>query len=588
MKKRNKPQKTFVRDKMSFKETLGIYKGVPMPWILLALYLISIYIVPKLNIQIISFTGDMLDASGDVPVRDLLLYAATSLLNVVLNVGGSICMLIACAKINRGVREKMWNKMLLARPACYDKEQPEQLISRVTSDCDLASSLIDSGFMLFSMVYQAIIYSMQLFSANGQFGTYIFVYALICYLFYAWVGTKRFSTFQRIRSTLADSTARLVEWTRNLLLIKACSAEEDACESGLEEFDAQYRAGIVDEMILLLRTRFSLLVSYSLDILVYILGSYFISKGAMTPGDVIMIQSFAGAVAVYMEKALGGPVDLAVTAHGLSRVSKALQFPEEDLSGGEALNTANQDVRFEDVTFAYDDTPVLKNVSCVFPHNKVTALIGANGSGKSTLFKLFDRLYDPQSGTVYFGDTDAQAYNLHDWRKSVVLLAQNAPLMAGTIRENITYGCRREVDEAELTKVAKLCGVYDFVKDLPDGFDTQVDLDGRNFSGGQRQCIAIARTMMNNPDYLLLDEPTSNLDAKSEAVVIKALHELAKDRTTIIIAHSLGIIRNADHFVVLRDGQVESTGTPKEVLNTVDSYLAKIMNQYTAPVADHS
>ena len=159
------------------------------------------------------------------------------------------------------------------------------------------------------------------------------------------------------------------------------------------------------------------------------------------------------------------------------------------------------------------------------------------------------------------------------------LIAQGSPMMAGTIRENICYGREEQVSEDELVEVAKLSHVYDFVKELPDGFDTVVTAGGGNFSGGQKQCIAIARAMMSKSDYLLLDEATSNLDVKREKDVMEALDRLMKDRTTVIIAHSIATIQNADHVIVVNKGKVEMEGVPSSILEQTDNYLEKMMER---------
>ena len=247
------------------------------------------------------------------------------------------------------------------------------------------------------------------------------------------------------------------------------------------------------------------------------------------------------------------------------------------------MDDPDQDITFCDVNFSYqEDKQILKQLNCVIPKNKVTAIVGANGSGKSTMFKLLDRLYTPGEGTLMFGNVPAEEYDLHAWRKTFCLVAQGSPLMEGTVRENICYGCQRPISQEELIKVAKQARVYDFVSALPEGFDTRVAPGGTNFSGGQRQCIAIARAIMNNPDYLLLDEATSNLDAHSERMVLEALDELMRGRTTVVISHSLASIRNADHVIILKDGKVEASGAPAQVLQATDNYLQKVMQRRNA------
>lgn len=151
-------------------------------------------------------------------------------------------------------------------------------------------------------------------------------------------------------------------------------------------------------------------------------------------------------------------------------------------------------------------------------------------------------------------------------------MAQDKPLLSGTIRENILYGVERPVSEEELHQVAKMAGIYDFVMETPGGFDAQVGPGGSNFSGGQQQCIAIARAMMRNPDYLLLDEATSNLDVKSERQVSLALQNLMKGRTTVLIAHNYSATRFADQVIVMNGGQIEASGTPEELLEKNEYY----------------
>ena len=224
------------------------------------------------------------------------------------------------------------------------------------------------------------------------------------------------------------------------------------------------------------------------------------------------------------------------------------------------------------VDFAYGTQPVLKDLTVTIPKGKVTAIIGTNGAGKTTLFKLLERMYVPSSGVIKFGDTNIEEFSLSSWRKSFAIVAQDKPLLSGTVRENILYGVERKVSEEELVKVAKMANAYDFIMETPGGFDAQVGPGGSNFSGGQQQCIVIARAMMRNPDYLLLDEATSNLDVKSEQLVTAALQNLMKGRTTILIAHNHSATQFADQVIVMQGGKIEDCGTPEELLERSEYY----------------
>lgn len=216
---------------------------------------------------------------------------------------------------------------------------------------------------------------------------------------------------------------------------------------------------------------------------------------------------------------------------------------------------------------AGDGRPIL-----LYP-GMATAIIGGNGAGKSTLFKLLTRLYEPKSGAIRFGGDNIADFALTGWRdRCFAYVFQKDPLIGGTVRENITYSLDREVSEEELIAAAKKANCYDCIMAKPGGFDEDVGLGGSNFSGGQAQCISIARAMLRDADYLLLDEATSNLDVVSEAAVTEAMDHLMEGRTTIMIAHNFAATRNADYIIVMKDGTVEASGTPEELQETNEYY----------------
>ena len=246
---------------------------------------------------------------------------------------------------------------------------------------------------------------------------------------------------------------------------------------------------------------------------------------------------------------------------------------DSEPEGGEPVPEVCADIEFDNVSFAYaGGSDVIKNLSVKIPMGKVTAVIGGNGAGKSTLFKLLLRLYEPKSGEIRFGGDGIGKYCLTDWRDRFAVVSQRNPLIGGTVRENIAYGLDREVSDEELAETARRANCYDCITAKPDGFDEDVGLGGSNFSGGQGQCISIARAMLRNADYLLLDEATSNLDVVSEAEVTGAMDELMRDKTTIMIAHNYAATRNADYIIVMKDGAVEAAGTPDELLKTNEYY----------------
>ncbi len=314
-------------------------------------------------------------------------------------------------------------------------------------------------------------------------------------------------------------------------------------------------------------------------LITFILGASLVNRGILTTGEVIAFYYISTDVTYGFSDLISSVSDVRRAVGCMSRVVTTLETESEDTAKGRDMDVSNEDLRLENVTFGYTGTPVLKDLNCLIPRGKVTAVIGANGSGKTTLFKLLERMYTPDTGVVYFGQTPAGEFSLSAWRRAFGLVAQDRPVLEGTIRENITYGCQRDVTDEELWEVARMANLEDVVKALPDGFDSYVAPGGRNFSGGQSQRIAIARAIMHDPDYLLLDEATSSLDAKSERAVADALDKLMEGRTTVIIAHSLSAIRHADNVLVMKDGKISASGSPAEIIKISEDYKAFVTSQ---------
>ena len=256
----------------------------------------------------------------------------------------------------------------------------------------------------------------------------------------------------------------------------------------------------------------------------------------------------------------------------MKKITQISETNPENTDGKDVQDVC-ADIVFDNVSFGYnEECDALNGLNIKIPKGKVTAVIGGNGAGKSTLFKLIARLYEPKSGKIYLGNENISEYNMTQWRDRFAYVFQDSPLIGGTVRENITYGLNREVTDEELINVAKKANCYECIMDKPDGFNEDVGMDGSNFSGGQGQCISIARAMLRDADYLLLDEATSNLDVVSEALVTEALDNLMENKTTIMIAHNYAATKNADYIIVMKDGMAEAAGTPEELLETNKFY----------------
>lgn len=222
------------------------------------------------------------------------------------------------------------------------------------------------------------------------------------------------------------------------------------------------------------------------------------------------------------------------------------------------------EIRLQDVHFAYDNLPVLRGASFTAKAGKMTALVGASGAGKTTVFNLLTGLVEPTSGRILLGGIDSAALTLPDLRAQFAVVSQDAALFDETIRENVTFG--RDLPEARLREALDAAHVSDFINALPLGADTPAGPRGSALSGGQRQRVAIARAVLSDAPVLLLDEATSALDAQSEALVADALQHLGRGRTTLVIAHRLATVRQADNIVVMDQGRVVDQGTHDDLM----------------------
>jgi len=224
------------------------------------------------------------------------------------------------------------------------------------------------------------------------------------------------------------------------------------------------------------------------------------------------------------------------------------------------------DVRLNNVTFSYDGkVNVLKNVSFYAKPGQKIALVGSTGAGKTTITNLINRFYDIQEGTITFDGIDIKEIKKSDLRRSLGIVLQDTHLFTGTVRENIRYGNPLATDE-EVEEAAKLSNAHFFITHLPQGYDTVLTADGANLSQGQRQLLAIARVAVANPPVLILDEATSSIDTRTEALIERGMDKLMHGRTVFVIAHRLSTVRNADPILVLENGEIIERGSHEELL----------------------
>ena len=552
----------------------NIFRGVRIPWVMLAVLLILNIVESHVFLEQTTLTADIIDTSQKaINANQLVRFIVVLLVNSALSISINYINGWTDQKLSYGVRNKLWNKLMHLPTRYYDQESGDTLVSRVTTDSDHSATYFNIAIKFVSTVYASAVAVRQMYRYSPQLTFYMLIAMPILLTNAALVGKLSFTANKKAQVAFADALGYLVERTRNLRLIKAARMEHAEQQAGKKWFDRQFQVSLLSTTVSSLTAALIPIFSGVGIVVSFVMGGRLVQEGVITVGKLVGFYTLSGLLSIHMLTFLQLYTSLKEANGRLDKVAELLETPDEKQEGIE-FDVADADLVAENVSFSYSDAPTLNGVNFRIPKGQITAIVGPNGAGKSTMFKLLERMYDPDIGTLRFGNDDIRKYDLASWRGSFAIVSQDKPLLSGTVRENILYGVRRKVEEEELIHVAKLANIYDFVMATPGGFDAPVGMGGSNFSGGQRQCIAIARAMMRNPDYLLLDEATSNLDAKSEQLVSQALANLMKGRTTVMIAHNYSATRDATHIVVMKDGKVEAEGSPEEMLASNEYYRA--------------
>lgn len=559
--------------KKSITRYFTVLKGVKMPWILILCALVSSIVMMKAELSVATMTADIIDTSQKaINAAVLLNFIGMTVLSAAANIVSTYFTRKMEETITCGVRTKLWKKIMHLPSKYYDEDNGNELVTRVTSDASAPASLFTTLISCVVCVVTTVQAFGQLFAYHKTLAWYSMIIIPLTMIFCVLYGILQFKLGAYQTATMAGSMGYLAERVRNFRLIKSAVAERYESKLGNQTFKEMYKAEFWNWMLVAGYQLSSSLFSIMFIVISFVLGGQLLNKGEVTIGDLTGFYMVTGIVSLQLMQLFMNVGGMFGTFGTMKKTAEIMEMDPEPTKGQDVPDTCCN-LTFENVSFAYtEEREVLKGVNVTIPKGKVTAIIGGNGAGKSTMFKLLTRLYEPKAGKIFFGDERIDQYDIVQWRDRFTYVFQKNPLIGGTVRENILYGLDREVSEEELIEVAKKANCYDCIMEKPEGFQEDVGLGGSNFSGGQGQCISIARAMLRNGDYLLLDEATSNLDVLSEAKVTDALNQLMKNKTTIMIAHNYAATCNADYVIVMRDGAVEAAGTPEELLKSNEYY----------------
>lgn len=544
---------------------LNLFKGVRIPWLLLFILFVTSIVAGRVEVRSVQLTADIIDARHNAIQLDRLLkylgyLTGVVACSVITTWVGEICY----GRINRDVRKKVFGHLLRLPKRFFDVENADEMVSRIIVDAGSSAYYFEILITTFGAVYTAVLVFKNLISYNRVMGLYSLLIIPVSALVACLYGWFTYMSSRKNVNSSAVTTGYLFERTAAFRMIKAFNTQKQELKAGNRMFGKMFEADIYTEMTLgFVQVGIQVIGAISL-VVSFVFGAQMVNKGVLTIGELIAFYSLSGSVSVQLINLLLNYGSFRSINGSVKNVAEILAMEEENMDGIKVPDES-ADLFVKDVSFAYGDNTVLNHVSFSIEHGKTTAIIGTNGAGKSTLFKLLQRIYSPSEGTISFGNTNIDEFSLESWRDQFSVVSQGNEIFSGTIRDNMCYGIKQEISDDRLMEVAESCGMADYIRSLEKGFDSPISVGATNISGGQRQLITIARAILKDSPYLLLDEATKSLDAKSEGIVIKALNALMKGKTTVLIAHNPSAIVNADRVIVMRDGAVEDVGTPDEL-----------------------
>ena len=455
----------------------------------------------------------------------------------------------------------------------FDNNQTGSIMSRIVNDLQDISELAHHGpedlFISFFMIIGAFA---MLIRINIQLTLIIFCLLPLILLYSMFQRKRLLAVFMKTREKTGDINARLQNSISGIRVSKAFVINENERERFEKDNQKFVEAKSKSYKIMAEYTAGVGFLTDLLDYVVLIFGGLFTYWGKIGIGDFLAYLLYIKIFTQPIKRLIAFVEQFQNGMSGFKRFMELIGEEEEgDKIDAIDMGKVEGEIDLKNVSFDHEDKSVLKNISLKISKGKMLALVGPSGGGKTTLCNLIPRFYNIKSGDIKIDGKSIYDVKLESLRKNIGIVQQDVFLFTGTIKENILVGNSEATDE-EVMIAAKKANIHDLIMEMPEGYNTYVGERGVKLSGGQKQRIAIARIFLKNPPILILDEATSALDNITERLIQNSLEELCKGRTTIVVAHRLSTIQNADEIIVLTDNGIEERGTHQELLENKGFY----------------
>ncbi|MDS0526374.1 ABC transporter ATP-binding protein/permease [Clostridium sp. SHJSY1] len=553
-----------------FKKFIGFYKPYRK---LFFIDLIAALIAACCDLVYPMMTKELVDSS--IPNKEIRMIIVFAITLIILFIIKAICGYfmnywghVVGVRMQGDMRREIFNHLQKLPNTYFDNNKTGDIMSRIINDLMDISELAHHGpediFISIIMLFGSFII---LSTINIPLTLIIFIFIPIIVIFTIKQRKRMNDSFFKTRVKTGVVNASLENSISGIRVAKAFVSHEVE-EKKFEEGNKSFMKA--REKAYKIMAEYSAGATFSIDILNYvvlIIGGLFTFWGIIGLGDffayLLYIKIFTDPIKKltnFMEQYQSG-----IT--GFQRYMEILnEDMEKEKKGSKDLVNVKGKITFKDTEFSYEDNKILDGLSLEIEAGKMLALVGPSGGGKSTFCNLIPRFYDLDKGDILIDDKSIYDVTIRSLRESIGIVQQEVFLFTGTIKENIMYG-KFEASDEDIYEAAKKANIHDFILSLEEGYDTFIGERGVKLSGGQKQRISIARVFLKNPPILILDEATSALDNTTEYYIKKSLDELCKGRTTIVVAHRLSTIRNADEIIVLTDKGIEERGTHEELIS---------------------
>lgn len=475
-------------------------------------------------------------------------------------------------KIVARLREIMWFKLLRLPVSYFDKTPSGESVSRVVNDTGIVKDLISNHFPQFITGIITIIGAIVILLIMDWKMTLLMLLAVpATFLIMMPLGSRMAKISKGLQDETAAFTGDIQQTLSEIRLMKSSTAEAVEEVHGKAGIHKLYRFGLREAKVFALIGPLIYTVMMFVIVVIIGYGGIRVAEGTMSTGSLVAFLLYLFQIIYPITSFAMFFTELQKAKGATERIIDILDIEEENGQHGLEKDIANESIYIEHISFGYEDGEnVLEDITFEAHPGEMIAFAGPSGGGKTTLFGLLERYYEPTKGEIRIGETPISELSLSSWRSQIGYVSQESAMMAGTIRDNLTYGLAngKDIPDEQLWHVAEMAYADTFIRNFKEGLDTEVGERGVKLSGGQRQRINIARAFLRDPKILMLDEATASLDSQSEHAVQEALTRLMEGRTTFVIAHRLSTIVDADKIIFIEKGKITGAGTHRELIES--------------------